>query len=95
MLNVRILLNQSNLVLVDKAINIRTFLDEAGAEELSLARLELNQDVEDYFDQVVGLVWSTRTLSIVYSSHHFIHEPMDRYQFQNWAGHISYLLKLT
>ena len=73
MLNVRILLNQSDLVLMDEAVDISAFLDEAGAEELGFTRLQLDQDVEYCLYQVVGLMWSTLTLSIVHCSHDFIH----------------------
>lgn len=80
---------------MDKAVNICAFFDEAGAEELSLTRLQLDQEVEDYFYQVVGFMWSTLALSIVHSSHDFIHEPMDRNQFKYRARYVSHLLKLA
>ena len=58
MLNIRVLFNQVDLVLVHKAIDVRALFDEASAQELSLAGLKADEQVEDDDNKVVRFMWA-------------------------------------
>ena len=92
MLNIRILFNQVNLVLMHETIDIWALFDEASAQELSLAGLKADEQGEDDDNKIVRFMWAW-CLGVIEGSHHFIHQSMNRNQFEHGTWHISYVLK--
>jgi len=93
MFDIGILFDKTNLVFMHEAINVGALVNEPGPQELSLARLQSHQQVEDGHDQIVSFVWA-RVLSAAYCRHHLGHHPVDCNQFQHWTGDISDVFEL-
>ena len=92
MLNIRVLFNQVNLILMHKTIDIWALFDEARAQKLCLVGLEADEQVKDDDNKVVCFMRACR-LGVIEGRHHFVHQSMNRDQFENGAWHISNILK--
>lgn len=94
MLNIRVLLNQTDLVLVHKTVYVSALIDEARSKELGLSRLESDQDVENRNYQVVGFVGTCVLLATAYRRHDVTYDSVNSDQLEDGTGDISDVFKL-
>ena len=77
-----------------KVVNVRALFNESRSKELRLSRLQAHQEVEDGDNEIISFM-GTRVLWIVKSSHNLVHQPVNRYKFEDRTRYVSHILKLS